>query len=54
MRKAMLAALAILAVAAVPAAVFAAKVIVPEGTEIKVRFDSAEKVDSGKLRRAPR
>ncbi|MCU0640450.1 MAG: hypothetical protein MUF59_11380 [Candidatus Krumholzibacteria bacterium] len=49
MRKAILAALAILAMAAVPAAVFAAKVIVPEGTEIKVRFDSAAKVDSGKL-----
>ena len=49
MRKALLAGLAILAMIAVPAAVFAAKVIVPEGTEIKVKFDPAEKVNSGKL-----
>ncbi len=49
MRKAMLSAIAIFAVALVPAMVSAAKVIVPEGTEIKVKFDAAAEVNSGKL-----
>jgi Fe-S oxidoreductase len=51
MRKAMLSALVILAVAAAPAMVYAAKVMVPEGTEIKVKFDSAAKVDSVKFKK---
>jgi hypothetical protein len=49
MRSITLAALAILAVVMAPAAVLAGKVAVPEGTQLKVKFDSTKKIDSGKL-----
>jgi hypothetical protein len=49
MRNITLVALAILAVVMVPAMVFAGRVAVPEGTPIKVKFDSTKQVNSGKL-----
>ncbi len=49
MRRTALAALAIVAVLMAPAAAFAGKVAVPEGTQIKVKFDSTKQIDSGRL-----
>jgi hypothetical protein len=49
MRSKALSALAILALVMAPAAAFAGKVAVPEGTPVKVKFDSTKQVNSGKL-----
>jgi hypothetical protein len=50
MRRATLSVLVILALAALPAAAFAAKVAVPEGTPVKVMFDAGKKISSGELK----
>jgi hypothetical protein len=50
MRGATLCALAILALAALSATAFAAKVAVPEGTPVKVMFDAGKKISSGELK----
>lgn len=47
MRRATLSVLVILALVALPAAAFAAKVAVPEGTPVKVMFDAGKKISSG-------
>ncbi|MCK4538969.1 MAG: hypothetical protein KAV42_09260 [Candidatus Krumholzibacteria bacterium] len=49
MKKLVITGLVALMVFVVPAASFAGKVVLPEETEIKVKFDPAMMVDSGKL-----
>jgi hypothetical protein len=50
MRRATLSVLVIAALVALPAAAFAAKVAVPEGTPVKVMFDAGKKISSGELK----